>query len=726
MKKIQFQKVGMKNYGPYIDPLEYKIEPNTLTLITGPNGIGKTMSLDAIPYTLYGIRSNGARGDDVVNNKIKKNCRTWVEFKINNDLYRVDRYHKYKKLANTVTLKKNGEVIKKGQKDVLPEVERIVLPRKLFMNTIMFGQKVKDFFTDLTDSEKKDIFRKVLALDNYLNYYEKAKARTNEYKQSAQTFENEANVNARLLVETENNIIEQTAKRDQFTSEKQRKINDFKKQLNEEKKHLKGLQLRFKDYSEDEARLQLLIETITKAKSEIEIVNQKFNSRIDDLNNASRIKILELSTQTNDAISKINEEYSHLSDLVKDEINEATESFNKEYNKEIENKHKAEVALTRLLANLKSLKAEETKYLNALSSDSAICPTCNQSLVNKDHIEKKSAEIVDKIFILNKSISKYNSQIEGFEKTLKVLENYRDTKLVEMKNKLQPLLDDKYTKTQDVNTKLDAAKEQVNVLLNVKTNEFQTEQNKLLEALKISYTSSNMQKHVVEEKITKMKEIEKLISSQTEAINRTTFLLDKVDETLFDDTELKRAEYKKQTYEAAIEKLNNELSGLVKKTDVCEFWKQAFSQTGIPSMLIDESVPFMNEKVSEYLDKISNGRYIVSFDTLAETKSGEFRDKISVHVLDTQTQANSRLQFSGGQTRLVDIATILTLGDLQSSVQEVEFNILLFDEILDSLDDTNIGYVSKVIKSLANDKSIFIISHRHVDQLEADEVYNYA
>ena len=139
-------------------------------------------------------------------------------------------------------------------------------------------------------------------------------------------------------------------------------------------------------------------------------------------------------------------------------------------------------------------------------------------------------------------------------------------------------------------------------------------------------------------------------------------------------------------------------------------------------MLIDEAIPFMNRTVADYLERMTNGRYIVSFDTLATTKAGEFRDKISVHVLDTHTKASSRVQLSGGQTRIIDIATILTLGDLQSNLQDVSFNILFFDEIFDRLDEENIGFVSKILRKLKIGRSIFLISHRHEDQLEADEV----
>ena len=137
-------------------------------------------------------------------------------------------------------------------------------------------------------------------------------------------------------------------------------------------------------------------------------------------------------------------------------------------------------------------------------------------------------------------------------------------------------------------------------------------------------------------------------------------------------------------------------------------------------MLIDQAVPLMNASMRKYLDLLSNGRYIVTFDTISQTKGGEYRDKFSVNVLDTKTQVNNRKQLSGGQTRLIDIATILTLRDLKAELGEVEFNLFGFDEIFDALDDSNIGYVCGILNSLKENRSLLVISHRHQDELEAD------
>jgi len=222
-----------------------------------------------------------------------------------------------------------------------------------------------------------------------------------------------------------------------------------------------------------------------------------------------------------------------------------------------------------------------------------------------------------------------------------------------------------------------------------------------------------------------IEKIEKTISALQQDINTLTSQLEREENMEYDETQLNSYITKKHNLRTSIENKNQEIIQLEKQITIHEFWKKGFSSTGIPSMLIDDSIPFMNEKITKYLDLLTNGRYIVSFDTLDETKAGDFRDKISVHVIDTETKANSRVQLSGGQTRIIDIATILTLGDLQANIQDVKFNILLFDEIFDALDYDNATYVSKVLNKLKVDKSIYVISHQHQDQLEPDETLEF-
>lgn len=189
----------------------------------------------------------------------------------------------------------------------------------------------------------------------------------------------------------------------------------------------------------------------------------------------------------------------------------------------------------------------------------------------------------------------------------------------------------------------------------------------------------------------------------------------------YDDTSLKLNYKRKIELNDSLKQFDEKTTTLQRKKKVLTFWKNGFSSTGIPALLIDDAIPFMNVKVKEYLELLSNGRYMVSFDSVKETKSGEFRDKVGVNVFDNQTKANKIIKLSGGQMRLIDIATILTLHDLYSHFHDVVFNLLLFDEVFDSLDNENAGFVSNLLRRITGNKTIGVISHEHIDSLEYDD-----
>ena len=107
---------------------------------------------------------------------------------------------------------------------------------------------------------------------------------------------------------------------------------------------------------------------------------------------------------------------------------------------------------------------------------------------------------------------------------------------------------------------------------------------------------------------------------------------------------------------------------------------------------------------------------------VCEMASIDFIDELSDGI-DTKIGERG-IKLSGGQIRLVDIATILTLADLQSYIQDISFNTIIFDEIFDGLDEENIKYVAGVLKEINENKTVFIITHRHIDALETNHEIN--
>jgi DNA repair exonuclease SbcCD ATPase subunit len=682
------------------------------------------MSLDAITFTFFGVTSKGAKGDDLVNNVVGKNCKTWVKFNINDDKYLITRYQKYTKLNNTVILNKNGVDIKKGHREVLPEITKLICSQKAFMNTLMFGQKVKDFFTDLVDSDKKLIFREILALELYQAYYKEADKRLKAVKNELEEIEKQQGINHGLNEDAKQQVAILLNQKKSYEQQRKDAVADLRKSVETNKRLLKEWENELDIINKSDMDIEPTLRELATIEKQLSEVESTLSSELQNIEQMRKNKLLEMQNKASDGLNKIKSNYQLEYDAVAKEIADLKESQNKLVQATQTQRHKLELEIKEHDANISNwLERAEEIQINVLNAGIAECPTCEQEV---------SAETVK---MLEKKVSDYRNNIdkstkitEGIQEKIKELHAAMgkatrdfDDLFKNCKTKHEGLASKETLEIQALDERLITATEKINQL---------SDQEKGKKEIAITETKSKLEETQLtlfgakanqEAAIAKKREIESTI----EKLHRDMSLLElNIKEKLEDEYDMTQL----NSYEKRLLDLDKELQELETKWDILdgkaqrlEFWKTGFSSSGIPSMLIDEAVPFMNEKVAYYLEKFTNGRYIVSFDTLAATKAGEFRDKISVNVVDTHTRANSRIQLSGGQTRIIDIATILTLGDLQENIQDVSINILLFDEIFDSLDEENIGYVSKVLTKLKYGKSIYLISHRHEDQIEADE-----
>lgn len=726
MRNVIFQEVGMQNYGPYIEPMVLQFKANNLILITGPNGIGKTMSLDAIPFALFGNTSKGAKGDDVVNNSVGKNCKVWIKFKVNDDDYIVTRYHKYVKLGNTVVINKNGVDTKKGQKEVLPEIEKIICPMKTFMNTLMFGQKVKDFFTDLIDSDKKEIFRKILGLEIYVEYYKKADeklkvllAQTEELKgkYALETgLANDAVIQIKALEEAQK----------KFYEEIYFKVKQLKESLETSNRLVDKWKLDlqiFLDARIDE-QVKVINEKIGSIKASISSIDSKYASMVSELESSKNQKIAEIRQRLSDIKQNLKNDFVKESNELKEREATLREEFGKKAEELLSQISANEVKIMRWKSLNESYNERITAITGVANSEEKKCPLCELEVDDKacEYLKFKCQHYVDKVRDNETNIDDYKTEIETMTGKYQEVKRILDMETRQIKADINDMSQIMERTVTEADLKCQEALKTINNIAIERKQKIEDEKKQERVDLEKSLMSSLADLAIAQKQLEEKNKIEKIINTIEKEISATQNEIRIRENEKYDTTQLNTYQRKLHAHLNELDKIKEQLSQFEQREKVLQFWKSGFSQSGIPSMLIDESIPFMNRKVSEYLELITNGRYIVSFDTLAETKSGEIRDKISVRVVDTYTKANSRIQLSGGQTRLIDICTILTLGDLQCNIQDVKFNILLFDEIFDALDDENVTYVSKVLQKLKEGKTICLISHTHQDQLEADEV----
>lgn len=726
MKNITFIESGMENFGPYIDPMLLTFQNDSLTLLVGPNGIGKTVALDSIPFTLFGMTSKGLKGDDLVNNVVGKNCHTWVKFNIDDDNYIVKRYQKYSKFGgNNVILNKNGVDIKSGAREVQPEIEKLICPQKGFMNSQMFGQKVKDFFTDLTDSKQKEIFRKLLGLDNYVEYYKEVSSKIDLLSNSVQEAKQKINIKEQFMEESTSRIKELIEEKNQFEIEKKRSLEIMEKRKRDAKKFLeKHLEDKNKLLKEDHEPAKIEVEW-NKLINELSKFDMQIRSQEQDIISKKESKIHELKQTASNKKETINKEFNSTKDFIVKTWHEDEKKIDEKISNEKDEKNKLENDINSLQLESQYLQNSIDKINKSVFEEEiSKCPICHQSITDhtKEDLENEIIEYKNQINDIVNRIEKNNITLQEFNKKRIELENEKRQLDKETGINLDQSEQEKENKINDIEKRLSEVLDMVessaiNEIDNMKQSMMES-RNKLTNIIEEIKEKYNESKKVEEE----LNSIEETIQLCENTIKTIEIEYKKEEESEYDETSLNRHKGKIVSLSNDISKINEDIKGDERKLEINNFWKIAYSPSGIPSMLIDEAIPFMNKKVAEYLEELSNGRYIVSFDTQGTIKSGEMRDKISVNVLDTYTRANQRGQLSGGQTRLVDISTILTLGDLQSQNLGININLLIFDEIFDSLDAQNIDYVSKVLIRLKKGRSIYLVSHTHQDQLEADEI----
>lgn len=728
MREVKYKKIGLDKFGPYTSPLELEIEEGKLIVICGKNGVGKTTIFDSIAFTLYGATSKERlRPKDMVNRKVKKNCHTFVEFNIDDINYRVDRYYLHTKYGNTVIMAKNGQQYKKGHQECIREIEHILGPKKVFMNSLYFGQKVKTFFTDLDDSERKDIFRKIMRLDDMIIYHKKASEMIQELSNQINQNDCEIRIHEGLLERHHEEIKLLIKEKEEFFDKLQNETNFHKSNLDQMNKQLDILNKKInelkKEYDpEMSCHLDEVISDYNLQLKELEI---NFKNIVEQTQSNMKNKKLELDNEANIEKSKETKKADNLINGLKDEYYLKKE----EIQNGINNSEKGRIISNNIISNnnkdVERITKEKNKIIdNIFGQDISTCPMCNRELdVNtKSDLEKYINELEEELKSLYNDSQNQRTVIRTIDKNNILFNSALQNLENNLKNDISKINQEQSNIIQNIQQRLDNAinklKEIGIKIIQEKTKDVKDKKEEIIKSL----NETTIEKNKIDSGLTELSKIENESIKLEIQKNELEKLIDDLSKKEYNENRLKSCYSKCDELKNGLKIILDEKEKLVSKANILLFWKDAFSKSGIESMLIDESIPFMNEKVSEYLDILSDGRYILSFDTVKYLEGKkEFRDKIELNVLDNESLADSRNQLSGGQTRILDIAIILTLCDLQSHIQGIKFNLILFDEIFDALDDDNIIRTSKLLKLLTKDKSVYVIAHQHIDNIEADE-----
>jgi DNA repair exonuclease SbcCD ATPase subunit len=176
-----------------------------------------------------------------------------------------------------------------------------------------------------------------------------------------------------------------------------------------------------------------------------------------------------------------------------------------------------------------------------------------------------------------------------------------------------------------------------------------------------------------------------------------------------------------ETNESDIKKLKNKLSYLVQSTVQLEqdierafFWVEAFGASGIQSFLLESITPALNNRVSHYLSYLADGRISATFSTIKRLKSGEYREKFGLDVVNRDGGAAYNT-LSGGAKRRIDLACAFAISDLRVAMRgHNSLDILILDEVFEYLDDHWLQKLFDLLDAEYQNRVVYVVSHREV------------
>lgn len=140
-----------------------------------------------------------------------------------------------------------------------------------------------------------------------------------------------------------------------------------------------------------------------------------------------------------------------------------------------------------------------------------------------------------------------------------------------------------------------------------------------------------------------------------------------------------------------------------------QFWVKAFGNAGLRSLLVDSSLPLLNQEAARVSRALTGGAISVEFSATSEQKSGKVVDRFEVKV-DNRHGAGDYQGNSAGERAKVDLCVGLALQKLVASRSSASFNFAIFDEVLDHLDETAHERVLEVLSELDRE-SVLVVSH---------------
>jgi exonuclease SbcC len=665
---------NFKSYGP--EPQILDLTKVDAVAIGGRNGAGKSSLIEALTFALFGkATATEIRelGDDALINDRANEAYVSVTFEKNGNQYTAER---------TVRRRGSGKARLTSQilpnpiadvKDVNARVESLLgMDYDTFVSSTIVRQDEMDRLTAKRPAERKETLAKIFGLQAYETMREKAHEKSWGVKNEiagldatkralGEKIAQEGSVRKKLQ-ECEDNIKKLERERKETETKKKKveekldAIRENKAEFDTKASEKTALQEQLKIDEESESNARGQIRQAENAVKELESLKPRLEQR----------------TQLDEQLQKLTQEHERLKVTVA-ELQQKTRGIEQKIKEESENCQK-----------IKDYAVPE-------------CPICKRPL-DEPHREQLLQEYEQKIQGLETDRDRAVKDAEEASNRLKEHVAPAIKKTQTTLNELKEL-DRKVGETTAAANRLPALREEasrIGKLISERKNRIGELDGALqrLGPIVQTFTALDTKRKTLEGELTGIQG-----NLGTEKANRDSAKedLDEIKRTKVKHKELVEQIGDKERIRTAYELLE----------------KEVFHKDGIPTALLMEIVPEIEQEASKILRDLSNGRMDINFKFGRKTKTGKVTEELIVEAVD-QGRSHPVSRYSGGERMRINLALRLGVSEAitRRSGYRGRIETLVIDEGFGPLDEEGRRATVEILQALRHRfKKILVISH---------------
>lgn len=668
----------------------YEYSSGGLTLIEGHDedrdistGAGKSSFLDAPCYGLFGKTSKDMKVDEVINRQAGKGLSVITRVMTAEGECQVHRYRKHPEHENDLfmTLPDGTELRGKDNRETQQLIEAFLgINFDTFTRLSYFTQfGAMDRFLSSSDTDKKKLISEITDTAVYDRMTDKVKEELKKAQEKLDGLVSNEVSQASAIQQVRQHIEQLKAKAEQFQIDKANAVANLEKAIEEWEEHKKQRILDLRDEAQ-----------AFEVKKETRILELRKQSH--DFRNEQQRQIV----LAEEEILDLSEKALELEEKIKpvpcpDQREERTRINHKlEIIKQLEQK------LSELNGQVhycdKQKKSIEGEIAVAQSRKSeAQCSFCHQP-ISGEKLDVHVAHLNSKIQSLDIERQGYRHQIEEIRKSLSVKE-----RLQEQVEALDKQMSD-YRSREQMRDQLKAHYDQT--LARMKRLEEEKHNQQADPYLPQIEQVKQEENHVLQ----KIGEVELEVNPHHERLAEAKCQPCPYSE-MVQSSETDQANKIK-----ALEELKKEIEEVRLQVGMGLWWKEAL-HVYIKSYLMDSFLEQINQIANEYLKEMFDGILTIDISAQGTTAKGKTKEKITVTIYNENDQCSYN-SLSGGERTRICFALNLALARVIRKTTGKSFNFIMFDEVLNGLDEVGKSQVMRVFKQLeAEYETVFVIDH---------------